>query len=122
MHYIYGFVYGELIDDDADFVNSMAAAMKSPHTGVRHTGLTVIGSYEEPPAGVDPNVIKGMNVKLTELELSTTTNLYGVGSLREFVAGSYMLECSGEGLVTQSFVVTIKRGIIQQVNVKMKRV
>jgi len=119
MKNIVDFMYGEYIDTNPTFVERIQLAAKVDHTAIRHTGLMLFAVYAVLPVGVTNAALKGIQAKLVEPNSIATTNLFGLAGLSGVMPGTYTLEVSGTGFVTQSFVVTLKKGRMLTLEVAM---
>ncbi len=115
-------MFGEYSVTNPVFVEGLESAAHVDRTGIHHTGLLVMCSYENPPVGLPMNAIKDVECKLLENGVIAVSNRFGLASIQSVMQDSYTLQCTGVGLVEKTLHVILTKGKKSRVEVKMVRV
>ena len=119
---IYDFFYGKYQKTEPALVKKLADCMVVDKTGVHHTGITALFLDGNPPVGSITNLIQNGVLKIMELNKQAVSDINGVASIIKIKPGTYHVEFSKAGFVTQTMIVKIKRGQIVTLEVTLARV
>ncbi len=114
---MYTYIYGYYQDTKPALVKKLADCLEIEKSGIRHTGI--LGFCEDATPGALTVLLAGVIMKIVELGFIATSNAYGLCGISKIVPGTYNVEFSKEGYVTQTMVIFIRRGRTVQVEVKM---
>ena len=119
---IYDFFYGEYQKNEPELVKKLADCMVVDKTGVHHTGITALFLDGNPPVGSITNLIQNGVIKIMELNKQALSDINGVVSIIKIKPGTYHIEFSKAGFISQTLIVKIKRGKIITLEITLVRV
>ena len=119
---IYDFFYGHYQISQPALVKQLADLMKIEQEGVHHTGISCLFRDASLPVGDPASLIQGGLMKIVELNKQALSDINGGAGIIKIKPGTYHIEFSKTGFVTQTLVIKIKRGKILMMEVLMVRV
>ncbi len=122
MENMYDYFYGEYKLTKPLLVKELRDCMAVEAEGIRHNGILALVAEANPIPGALTNAIQDAEMKILELNLIATTNVYGLCGISKIVSGTYHVEFTKVGYVTKQMIIFVKRGHIEQVEVLMERV
>lgn len=110
-------ISGRFGDTNPELVLTYRNVRKIVNTGVRHTGLRATVKD-----AVTNALLENVLVKVVEVNREALSNINGFAEILKFKAGTYHVEVSKAGYVTQTMVLKITRGEILEINVALQGV
>ena len=119
---MYDYIYGQYELDNPGLITSMDLALDIEEEGVRHNTLRVTFIDGNPPEGAITAFVEKAQVLIAELGKKALSDINGVANLMKFLQGTYHVEFSAAGFVTQTMIVHFGQGQTVELEVVLMRV
>jgi hypothetical protein len=119
---MYDLVVGEFAESNPALVEELGDLIELDKTGAKHTGIIAVCIDNNPPSGSPSNKLEGVQVKIVERGQIGLSDIMGLCGIVKVWPGTYHVEFSKAGFVAQTLIITFKRGVMLEQEVKMVRV
>ncbi|MEI6132994.1 MAG: PEGA domain-containing protein [Bacillota bacterium] len=119
---IYDLIYGEYVLSNPNLVKELKLVCGIAEEGVRHNTIHAVCSDGNPPQGAITALLEGVRLLIVELNKTAVSDINGVVTLAKFTQGTYHVEFSKEGYVTQTMIIHVGQGETVELEVEMVRV
>ena len=119
---IYDLIFGEYELTNPNLVKELKLVCGIVEEGVRHNTIHAICSDGNPPQGAITALLEDVTLLIMELNKKAVSDINGVVSLTKFIQGTYHVEFSKVGYVTQTMIIHVRQGETVELEVEMERV
>lgn len=89
---MFDYFYGYYQKTRPDLVKLLGDCLAMDSEGVRNTGIIAMCVESNPPVGLLTNAIEKVKMKIVELNLIATSDIYGLSGIAKFRHGTYHVE------------------------------
>ena len=115
----YDLIESYLEDTKPEILNKFAEAMQVIHTGGHHTMVNVL--CNDADSTEEDKSLEGVLFKIVELNLTATSNSFGMVGIAKFKPGNYHIEFTKTGYKKVKMIVNFQKGKITNLEIDMHR-